>query len=167
MFILRHGDARRERPADARAGHFLGGHAFGPFDQLGIVRGAQPDVMGKNDRAINVVVAMHRVNAVEQGNLQAGLPRLGLEAADQVQPCAGRIPVRRIGIAAAQHRTQKIVFDVRLVCQRRGIHLHQLADFFIQGHLGQQGFGLFLDVIRAAGRGRDRAKSEGAAAEQK
>ncbi len=64
MFILRHGNARRERPADAGAGHLFGGDTLGAFNKLRIARRAHADVVRKNHRAIYVVMAVNRINAV-------------------------------------------------------------------------------------------------------
>ena len=43
------------------------------------MRRAHADVMWKNHRAINIVVAVNRINAVEQWNFQPRLQRLILK----------------------------------------------------------------------------------------
>ena len=140
-FVLRDGNARRERPADAGAGNFSGGHAFGALDELGVVRRAEGDVMREDRCAINVVMAVDGINAVKQGNLQPRLQRLRLKTIGKIQPVLRRVAAGGIGRAAAQDGAEKIFFNVSLVFQRAGIHLHHLADFFVERHLREQGVG--------------------------
>ena len=109
---------------------------------LAIVRGAQAEVVGKDGGAVDVVVAMHGINAVEQGDFQAGLQGVILEAVDEAQPVGGGVAGGRIGVAAAQDGAEAIFLHVGRVFQGGGIHLDHLADFFVQGHLGQQAFHL-------------------------
>ena len=137
-FVLRHGDARREGPADARAGDLLGGDAFGAFHQPGIMRGPQADMMGENHRALDVVVPVDGVNSVNQRNFQPGLARLRLEFRDELQPVLRRVARGGVGITAAQDGAEEIFPHVRLVLERAGIHLDHLADFLVQRHLRQQ-----------------------------
>ena len=59
--IARHRDARGERPLHPRPRHLFLHHARRLFHQGGIAGGAHPDVVRENDRAIHVVVAMHRI----------------------------------------------------------------------------------------------------------
>ena len=115
---------------------------------FGIVRRAQADVVRKNHRAIDVVVAVDGVNAVEQRNFQPRLQRLILKFRDEIQPGLRGIAVRRIGTAAAQDGAEKIFLHVGLVLQRAGIHLHHLADFFVERHLREQRVNLLLKICR-------------------
>src|SRR5665647_2735221 len=77
---------------------------------------------------------IYGINAVDQRNFQARLQRLILKFRNEFQPRLHRIPVRRIGGAAAQDGAEKIFLHGGLVLQRAGIHLHHLADFFVERH---------------------------------
>jgi len=149
--VWRHRHAGGESPADAGARDLLRGHPFRLFDEAGVVGGPQPEVMREDRGPVNVVVAMHRVNAVEQRDFQAGLPGLTFEAVDKGQPVRGGVAGVGIGIAAAEHGAQKVLLDVGLVLEGGGIHLHHLADFFIEIHLGQEGVHLGIGLREEGG----------------
>jgi len=73
-YILRHRDARREHPLDAGGADFLGGDSLHSFHQRGVARASHPDIVREDDRAQDVVVPVHRVDAVQDRNLK---PRVG------------------------------------------------------------------------------------------
>ncbi len=139
--VSRDGDARREGPLNAGALDFLGGDAFGFFNEGRVVRGAEADVMWENHRAENVVVAVNGIDAVEERNFQARLQRHRAEFSHGFQPRLGAI-IGGIGTAAAQHRSEEIFLNIRLILQRGHIDLHHLADFFVESHFGEHRVGI-------------------------
>ena len=145
MRVLRDGDAGRKRPADAGSGDLLGRDPLGALDERGIMRRTHADVVRKHGGPINVVVAMHGINAVNERNFQARLPGFVLESRDHGQPILRRVAGGGIGGAAAQDRAEKIFLHVGLVLERAGIHLDHLADFFVERHPRQErGHGLIV-----------------------
>ena len=82
MRVLRNRNARCKRPAYAGAGDLLRGHPLRPPDEFFITRCAQSDVVRKNHRPINVVMAVHGINAVKQRDFQPRLQRLILKPGD-------------------------------------------------------------------------------------
>ena len=132
-FIARDGDAGGKRPADTGAFDFERGHSGGLLDQLRVVRGAQSDVVGKNDRVLQMVVAVDGVDAVEQRNAQPGFERQGLVFVISLGPTFGCI-VLRGGIAPAEHRADSEFPKILLIFQSIHIDLRHLADLLIQGH---------------------------------
>ena len=89
MSILRDGDTRCENPADTGARDLFGRDPLGTFDQFWVVCRAHANVMGKNHRTINIIVAMNGIYAVEKRNFQPRLERLILKSYDEMQPVLG------------------------------------------------------------------------------
>src|ERR1035437_3413751 len=78
--ILRHGDAGAEGPLNSRGADLFGGDVVYLLDQLGIARAAQPDIVREDDRVEHVVVPVHGVDAVEDGDLEPRIPGARLQA---------------------------------------------------------------------------------------
>lgn len=60
--IQRHGQTRGQSPGIARGQHLRRRYPEGLLHQARIPRGAQANRMRKDDRALHVVMAMHRVH---------------------------------------------------------------------------------------------------------
>jgi hypothetical protein len=103
----------------------------------------------------DVVVAVDGVDAVEERDAQARLPRDRLIAVVHVGP-AGRRLVGRRGAAAAEDRAEEVVLDVRLAPQGAALGLGHLADLLVERHVAEER----LDVRVRAGarRRRDRRR---------
>src|SRR5437879_8203570 len=71
--ILRNRHAGGEGPVDSGRSDLLGGDAGCLLDELRVVCAAQADVVRKNDSAQNVVVTVHRVNAIKERNAKSRL----------------------------------------------------------------------------------------------
>jgi hypothetical protein len=96
--------------------------------------------MGKNHGAQDIVMAVNGIDAVEQRDFKAGFQRPGLQFIARIQPALRGIH-RRFGAAAAQDGAEGVFLDVGVVAHTTEIGLHHLADFFVEGHLGQQSGG--------------------------
>ena len=72
--------------------------------------GPEPDLVREDRRADDVVVAVDRVDAVQDRDAQAGRQGRGLEALDHAPP-AGRVVLERRTATAAQHRAEELVGD--------------------------------------------------------
>ena len=140
--ILRDGDAGTEGPLDSGGADFFGGDAMHLLDQLGIARAAQADIVREDDRVEHVVVPVHGVDAVEDGNLEPRLLRARLQAVVEVGPGLQAVAFLGVGTAAAEQRADKVILDVGRVLQLVLLGLRHLADLFLQRHPRQQGFGL-------------------------
>ena len=123
---------------NAGARDFLRRDAFGRFDEFGIMRRAQADVVRKNHRANNVVVPVNGINAIEQRNFQPRLQRLRVKFIHALAARSAGELSAGIGTAAAQHRAEKIFLNIGFVLQREHVRLHHLADFFVERHLREE-----------------------------
>src|SRR5205823_2822370 len=65
-------ETRREVPLRTSARDLFRGGPADLFDQLRVVRGAEADVVREDRRAVNVVVPVHRVDAVDRGDAERG-----------------------------------------------------------------------------------------------
>src|SRR5579883_858157 len=95
-------DTWRKGPMHARAGHFFRGNPGRLLDQAGVMRRAQPDVVGKHHRAVDVVVPVNSINSINEGNPKSGFQRPVLVFRTRLEP-ASRRDIRRIGISATEH----------------------------------------------------------------
>src|SRR5260370_35389779 len=66
--VTNDGKRRGKRPVDSRRGNLGGSGPADTFDQIGIVRGSETDVVRKQGRAEYIVVAMYRVGSPYHGN---------------------------------------------------------------------------------------------------
>ncbi len=89
--------------------------------------------MWEDDRTVDVVVSVHRVNPVNKRNPEPALecPRLEL-VVGSCPPLGG--DVVGIGVATAQYRAQGVAGDIGLVVDGLEISLGHLADLLVQGH---------------------------------
>src|SRR5690606_29380673 len=67
-FVTSSGDDGSEGPIDLGGAHFPCRDAPDAFNEVRVTSGAQTDVVGKNYRAVDVVVAVDGVDAVDDGN---------------------------------------------------------------------------------------------------
>ena len=72
------------------------------FDQRGIARGAEADVVREDHGAEHVVMAVYGVDAVEQGNLQPRERGVLLQAVVKIGPGLEAVTLFRIGRTAAE-----------------------------------------------------------------
>jgi hypothetical protein len=90
-----------------------------PLDEAGVPGGAEADVVGEDGGVVDVVVAVHGVDAVDDGDAQPGLERRLLHPGHHLLPHRRRRLLRRHAAAAAEHAT----------CTRtdrsRHMHAHQ------------------------------------------
>lgn len=133
--ILGNGDAGAEGPLDPRGAHLLGRDPVDLLDQFRVARAPQGDVMGKDDGAQDVAVAVHRVHPVQHRDPEPRLHRLRLHPVVQVGPGLERVPLHGIGIPPAEHRADEIFLHVA----RAGHHgpllrLGHLPDLLLERH---------------------------------
>ena len=121
--------------------------------------------MREDHRPVHVVVAVHGVYAVKERNPEPGFARPRLTFLSQLEPALRRI-VRWIGPTTAEDRAESVFLNVRFVIESAGIHLGHLADFFFQGHLGQQRLDAVGDGRGGIGRQDSQPKPAGDQAEQ-
>jgi len=112
-FILRYGDAGGKGPVDAGGPDFNGSDAGDFFNQFRIACAAQADIVGEYHRADYVVVAMDAVDAVQQGDFQAGFQSVLLAVIIDIGPCLQAVAFLGVGTAAAENRADKIGLDIR------------------------------------------------------
>src|SRR5260370_32644618 len=84
--ILRDGYARTEGPLNSGGADLLGGDALHLFDQLGIARAAEADVVREDDGVEHVVMPVHGVDTVEDGDLEARVLGARLQAGIDIPP---------------------------------------------------------------------------------
>lgn len=83
------GDARRKGPVDASGANLERRRLADPTRELSVPAGAETDVVGENGGAVDVVVSVDGVSAVEDGDAEAGGDRKALEAVDHGGPVGG------------------------------------------------------------------------------
>ena len=94
--------------------------------------------MREDDGAVHVVVTVDRVDAVNEGDLQAGLERVGLQLIVSLRPALGGF-IGGTGTAAAEERADEILLDVAfVVLDGIEVDLDHLADLLVDGHLLEQ-----------------------------
>ena len=162
--VLRHRHAGRKRPLDAGGADFLGRDALHLFHQRGVARRAQPDIVREDDRAEHVVVPVHRVDAVQDRNLEPRAPGVLLEPVVEIGPRLKAVAFLGVGRAAAQNGADEIAFDIRRILDVLLIGLGHLPDLFRQRHSRQQWFHLGVkrrQRLRLRRGGNSRAKQGG------
>src|SRR3954471_4892490 len=102
-----HAHARGEGPLWAGGPGLRGCHVMDPTNQGWVARSAQTDVVREHRGAVHVAVAVHRVNAVDEGDVQPGLERGCLVTVNHVRP--GARPVRRWHGPATGQQAAKVV----------------------------------------------------------
>jgi len=142
------GDARSESPVDAGPGHLEGDDLRCLAHQRGITRRPEADIVRKDDRPLDVVVAMHGIDAVEDRDGQTGGEGLGLEAVVHVRPAGGRVGLRH-SAAAAEHRAEEKTGDISLGGEVGEVGLGHLADLLRQSQAAEE----ILDAVRHRGVG--------------
>ena len=86
--------------------------------------------MRKNHRAIDVIMAVHRVDAVKQRDFEPAETGVLLEAVVEVGPGFEAVALFGIGSAAAQNRAQEVTFDIGGMFDAGAIGLRDFPDFF-------------------------------------
>src|SRR5215212_10379232 len=89
--VARGADARRERPLRAGRARLLRGDVPDPAHEVGVARRAEADVVREHGCPEQVAVAVHGVDAVDQGDAEPRLERGRLEAVDHVRPGFRRV----------------------------------------------------------------------------
>src|SRR5690606_23221835 len=84
-------DAGREVPRDAGGAHLVGGDRARLLGELRVAARTDADVVRHDRRADDVVVAVHRVHAVDQRDLEAGRLRAQLVGVHHLRPGLGRV----------------------------------------------------------------------------
>ncbi len=140
--IANHRECGGEGPVLARDTHLKGRHLADTPDQVRIIGSAKADVVRKECRTHDVVVAVDRIGAPEDRNpcpAPAGVDAGFIELVRQRKPGLRRgvVVAARRGIAAIQYRTQ-IVSGGLCGCDRRDIGLDDLTDLLLQRHAGQE-----------------------------
>ena len=119
----------------------------------------EADVVREHHRADDVAVPVHRVDAVEQWNLQARLQRVRLVLLVHRAPVLDRVGLR-IRVAAAQHRAEAVLLDLGGVLDEELIGLRHLRDLLLERHPREEGLGLRVEReelgLRRHGRGPGR-----------
>jgi hypothetical protein len=98
-------DAWRESVGDAGGPGLVRRGVPDPLHQVGVPGGAEADVVGEDGGIVDVVVAVHGVDAVDDGDAEACLERRLLHRGDHLLPDGRRRLLRRHAAAAAQHAT--------------------------------------------------------------
>ncbi len=137
--VARHGDGRGEGPVHTGRTDFLGGGATDPLDQGRIVGGAQADIVRKQRRAVDIVVAVDSVRRPDQRDrgLLARPYRHLIIGLDQIDPIldGGMLVAARDRAAAVFDRADMILRDF-LGLDRLPFRLDDLADLFFNRHGG-------------------------------
>ena len=111
----------------------VGGDRADLLDERRVAGRAQADVVREDRRADHVVVAVHRVHAVDQRDLQPGRLRPQLEAVDMSAQASGVFGVGHRA-AAGQQRAERVRRDVGRAVERVALGLGHLADLLLQRH---------------------------------
>jgi hypothetical protein len=141
--VLRHGHGRAERPVDAGRGGLDGGRLADPADQLRVASGAEADVVREDSGTDDVGVAVDRIDAEDQRDLEIAGPvfhRHGAESARGVDPVLPRrlvVLADRARIAAGENRTQRIFAQI-VGPDRADVALDHLPDLLLDSHPGDQ-----------------------------
>jgi hypothetical protein len=154
--ILRHGDSRGECPVDPGDADLACGHGADAFDQIGIMRRAERDIVRKQRGADDVGMAVDGIGAPQNRNADAArrpIGRGGPIGIGEAKPVlrGGLVIAARAAVAAIEHRAEVIAAHI----VGRGaadVALHQLADLFLQRHARQK-LGYVRFCARIAGYG--------------
>ncbi len=136
---MRNGDAGRESPVHAGGADFFGSDARGFLDEVGIAGAAEADVLREASGADDVVVAVDRVNAIDERDFQTRVCGARLITVIHVRPGDEIVAGFGIGIAAAEDGAEAVVGDVVGVLDEELVGLGHLADFFVERHLFEDG----------------------------
>ncbi len=140
--VLRYGDAGTEGPLNSRRADLFGGDALHLLDQLRVARAAQADIVREDHRVEHVVVPVYGVDAVEDRDLEPGVPRTRLQTVVEIGPGLQAVAFLGVGTAAAEQRTDEVLLDVGRVLEFVLLGLSHLADLLLERHLRQEGFSL-------------------------
>ncbi len=134
--VLGHGHARGEIPGHPGGPHFDRRRAADFIDQVRVARRPQADIVREDDGALDVIVPVHAVGAVEERNAQPCLESLPLKTVGHVGPGLGSVR-QWISAAPAQNPADSAFTDVRAA---DAVLLHQghLADFLLKRHSGEK-----------------------------
>ena len=99
--VLWDGYAGTEGPLDSSSADLLRCDALHFFHQGRIARAAQADMVGKNHGAEHIIVAMHRVDTVEDGDPEAGFFGMRLQTVIKIGPGLQAVAFLGVGVAAA------------------------------------------------------------------
>ena len=142
-------NGRCKRPVHAGGTHLGGGGFTDLADQVGIVGGAQADIVRKERGAIDIVVAVDGVRRPDQGDgdVLAGRHRGVVIGLDQIHPVLdGRMFVAGGDRAAAILDRADMILGHLFRLDRLPFRLDDLADLFLDCHLLQQGVDLRLNL---------------------
>ena len=137
--VAGHRQGRREGPVDAAGQHLPRRDPGDAFHQPGVAGGAETDVVGEDGGAEDVAVAVHGVDAVEDGDrpaLQAARRRRLPVVVGHGDPVGGPVGSRRRA-AAAEDRAQVVVPDL-LGRDAQTLGLGHLPDLLVQAHAAEQ-----------------------------
>ena len=136
--VARDADAGGEDPLRSGRPRLLGGDVLYVVHQPWVTAGAQADVMREDRCAVHVPVAVHGVDAVEDGDVQPCGQRRPLIAVDHVRPRRRGVG-RRHRAAARQQASEIVRGDLRRVGVHAGaLGLGHLTDLLGQRHPRQQ-----------------------------
>ena len=137
--ILRHRNRRREHPGDPGRPDRPRGGVADARQQRRIVRRAETDVVREERRAVDVVVAVDRVGAPDDRDLDrhVGRHRRVVEALRQCEPVghARVLAVARPGAAAIEDRAEIVAPDI-VRSDRPDVGLGHLPDLLLERHSG-------------------------------
>lgn len=148
--ILHDGDGRREAPVDAGRRRLRRGCRADAADEVGVARGAERDVVRKQRRANDVVGAVHRVGAPDDGHDRAtvaALHRRVVEGIEQFQPlgCGRELVIVGGRVAAIQDRAELVRLQI-LRRDRGDVDLDQLPDLVLDAHPAEHRVDARLDL---------------------
>src|SRR6267142_1969805 len=131
-FIARHSHAGSKRPVDPGGPHFFGRDAGRAFNQTGITRASEADVVREDHCPENIVMSVDCIDTIEQRNCKSSLQGMSLIAVVHVGPGLQAVSRLRIGAAATEERSQEILLNVFYILKCILFRLSHLPDLFIQ-----------------------------------
>lgn len=160
------GDAGREGPVDASGANLERRRLADPTRELSVPGGAETDVVGEHGGAVDVVVAVDGVGAVEDGDAEAGGEGEALHAVDHGGPVGGGGSLAGRASPGVEDAARP---EVREGARRRdgALDLGHLRRLLTQRHAAQQVLHPRLHRRRCVPVHRRRLASRHRAGEQK
>ena len=147
MTVARHGQRRGESPINPRCQNFPRGNLSDSLQEIRVSRCTQADIMWKDCRLCDVIIAVYGIDSVDDGNGQMAIILFhggGPVGVIHVNPVLHRV-FPGAGATATEYRTDMPVFDF---FGRNGhsLCLYHLADFLSQRHLAHEVIHPFSDT---------------------
>lgn len=135
--IPAHRQTRRKRVRDPRRPHLQRSRAANPPHQRRVPSAPQANVVREDRSPIHIVVTMHGVDAVEEGNAQPRPESAPLEAVRHGDPLGRGRAEGRFASAAAEHAADAVPLEHGGV-RNRALDLGHLAYLLLKCHAGEE-----------------------------